>query len=358
MFRAIYEMHPEFDMRTIDVVICRNTMAKLLDSIIGTPKSFEIDVESIGNAVMFVRKEKKTTEVIEGFRGYGFTFPEEYTRWDSEVKGSSSHHRIAQYDFAGLKILLRFETDGYLVDQASIAEGVSPPAQGNELKVTNAATIQKLGDSLTLSEQPPIADQKLSILTGGRKIDQHATIEIKTRAAHKILDMNSVLPRLWMSQTCNLIAAYHKAGRFDNIQVVDVRSRVKSWEEHNALKLQKLGALIRRIVSTVRDSTTKKCRIKRVDGGSLEIWELELDHRSALPYELGRKLTDSNSKDLGGGHIGSGHVEKEGLAEYLSGNAHDFEDEDDFVDADDDGSERDYTACSSEDCGYCGHCSY
>lgn len=304
MFRAIYIMHPEFDMGTIDVVICRNTMAKLYDSIIGTPKSFEIDVESIGNALMFVRKEKKTTEVIEGFRGYGFTFPEEYTRWGSEVKGSSSHHRMAQYDFAGLNVLLRFETDAYIADQRKTAKGASPPAQGYESTATSAATIHKLSDSLTLGERRPITDHRLTILTGGREIDQSATIEIKTRAAHKTLDMNSVLPRLWMSQTANLIAAYHKAGRFDNIQAIDVRSQVKSWEERNAANLQKLGALIRRIVNTVQESTTRKCRIKRVESGSLEIWELDLDHPSALPDELCFQLTDD--KTLGGDTWGHG----------------------------------------------------
>ena len=31
MFHAIYEEHPEIDLEAVDVVICRNTMAKLFD---------------------------------------------------------------------------------------------------------------------------------------------------------------------------------------------------------------------------------------------------------------------------------------------------------------------------------------
>jgi hypothetical protein len=40
--------------------------------------------------------------------------------------------------------------------------------------------------------------------------------------------------------------------------------------------------------------------------------------------------------------------------------ANDFDDEDDFSGGFDDGydSPRDYTACSSDDCGYCGKCDY
>ncbi len=340
MFRAIYKLHPQFDMAGIDVVICRNTMAKLFDSITGTPKSFEIDVECMGNTFLFVRNEKKTTERISCFRGYGFTFPDEYTKWDSEVKGSSSHHRIAQYDFAGLKFLLRFQTDGYLVDHATAAKEARPTAQGDEPKMTS---LQKLSDSLTLGEPLPGTEQTLKILTGGREIAQNATIEIKTRAAHKVLDTDSVLPRLWMSQTSNLIAAYHKGGQFDDVQIIDVHNQLKSWEKQNSMNLQKLGALIRLIVNTVQTFTTKKCRIKRTEGGELEIWELDSGHQSALPDDLCLKL-----------HIGSGHLDEDSLAEH---HAHDSEDEDDFVDANDE-SDRDYTACSSEDCGYCGHCSY
>lgn len=125
MFRAIYEVHPEIDLEDVDVVICRNTMAKLFDFVTMNSNNFEIDVEIIGDKTVFIGKERKATEFIDEFREFGHTFPEEYTRWGSEVKGFSSHHRVA-----------------------------------------------------------------------GSEVDQAAVVEIKTRAGHKVLDMDIMSPRL------------------------------------------------------------------------------------------------------------------------------------------------------------------
>jgi len=58
MFRAIYEVHPELNLEDVDVVICRNTMAKLFDFVTINSKSFELDVEIMGDKAVFIRKEK------------------------------------------------------------------------------------------------------------------------------------------------------------------------------------------------------------------------------------------------------------------------------------------------------------
>jgi hypothetical protein len=47
----------------------------------------------IGDTV-FVRREKSPTQVIKDVRGYGHTFPENYTSWDAETRGSISPQRI------------------------------------------------------------------------------------------------------------------------------------------------------------------------------------------------------------------------------------------------------------------------
>jgi len=301
MFRAIYEVHPKHDLEDVDIVICRNTMAKLFDFVTVNSKNFEIDVEIMGDKAVFIRKEKKTTEFIDEFRGFGHTFPEEYTRWDSAVKGSSSHHRIAEYEFAGLKYLLRFESDGYLAEKIRGVEKDPSQQQGGMADLANTTTLLSSSEVFTVGEKRPVLGHGLVIRNGGNKIDQGAAIEIKTRAAHKVLDMESVLPRLWMSQTPNLIAAYHKGGRFDDVQIIDVRKDLEKWEERNSVNLRKLDAVIRRVIDTVQNTIAMKCRVKRTDSGELEIWELEISHQSALPEDLCHKLREEGlelEKDL------------------------------------------------------------
>ena len=290
MFRAIYEMQPEINLDDVDVVICRNTMAKLFDFVTMNSKNFEIDVDIIGDKAVFTRKERKTTEVIDEFRGFGHTFPEEFTKWDSEVKGSSSHHRVARYTFGDLNYLLRFESDCYLADKAVNVKEAPLAGQGSKAGLVDTMALLSSSNTLRFGEVRPTTNCGLVVRNGGREVDQAAAAEIKTRAAHKVLDMDSVLPRLWISQTPNLIAAYHKGGRFDDVQVLDVRKDISRWEERNSGNLRKLNTLIRRIIDTVQKSVAMKCRVRGSEGGNLEIWELDSSHESALPYDLRLKL--------------------------------------------------------------------
>lgn len=350
IFRAIYEVHPELDLDDVDVVICRNTMAKLFDFVTTNSKNFEIDVEIVGNKAVFIRKERKTTEFIHGFRGFGHTFPEEYTRWDSAVKGSSSHYRVAEYEFAGLNYLLRFESDGYLAENAG--QKASSQRQGIA-DLASTTDLLSSGGFPTIGEKRPMTGHELVIRNGGIEVDQGATIEIKTRAVHKVLDMESVLPRLWMSQTANLIVAYHKGSRFDDVQILDMRKDLEKWEEGNSVNLRKPDAIIRRIIDTVQNTITMKCRIRRTDSRELEIWELDISHQSALHTDLCRKL---EGKDLEDEDERSKHTGQVNLARDF---CEDYDDlKDDYEDYEKDEDEKGFTACSSENCGYCGHCDY
>jgi len=95
-------------MQSVDVVGCGSTLGNLLrfagSSSLSKPFRFDVDV--VGDAVLFIRKEKSPTELIQDLQGYGHTFPEAYTTWDLEVKNSCSHQRVVQYDFGGLNFLV------------------------------------------------------------------------------------------------------------------------------------------------------------------------------------------------------------------------------------------------------------
>ena len=151
---------------------------------------------------------------------------------------------------------------------------------------------------MTIGERRPTTGHGLVIRTGGSEVDQAAVVEIKTRAVHKVLDMDIVLPRLWISQTPNLIVAYHKGGRFNDVQILDVRKDIGVWEEQNSKNLRKLDTVIRRIIDTVRNTITMKCRVRRSDSGKLEIWELDIGHQNALPDDLCFKLREEKGLEI------------------------------------------------------------
>lgn len=92
--RAILAECPEFPTTSVDIFACSSTIGNLLRFVSGEEKQFRILVEAIGDSVFFERRENSPTELIPNVRGFGHTFPEAYTSWDAEVKGSISHQRI------------------------------------------------------------------------------------------------------------------------------------------------------------------------------------------------------------------------------------------------------------------------
>ncbi|KAI9807570.1 MAG: hypothetical protein M1825_005510 [Sarcosagium campestre] len=354
MFRALYEAHPRYDFDDHDAVLCRNCMGKLFDYVSSNSKDFEMDVEIVDKVAIFVRKEKKSTETIVGFRGFGHTFPEEYTGWEADVKGSSAHHRIAQFELAGSKYLLRFESDAYIPTKTSQTKTQSPEHL-DENKVGMDALIS-LPDSakvaLNIDEKQPSTASRLEVRREGHYVEQDAVAEIKTRAAYKTLDMDGVLPRLWISQTPNLIVGYYKKSQFNDVRVQDMRDDVKKWEEQNEAKIKKLSALIKMIIGIVQKTASKKCRLRNYSSGKLQIWELDTNYQSALPSDLCAKIRGDDAM-----------MKLKKPDPYIAETTESSED-DDHYDSDydhnvsDDTSLKDFTACSSLHCGNCGHCDY
>lgn len=149
-------------------------------------------MDVIGLTVLFVRKEKSPTELIPDLQGYGHTFPEAYTTWDPEVRDSCSHQRVIQYDFGGLRFLVRTETDGY------VKNGDAKELPG----VTNATTSSSLEGAhgkMTVSSTNVSQDQELVIRMQGKRVRQDQIFDIKTRASFKTYYMNDILPRLWLN---------------------------------------------------------------------------------------------------------------------------------------------------------------
>ena len=144
---------------------------------------------------------------------------------------------------------------------------------------------------MAVQEAQPNLCEELTIRTGGHPIGQAALAEIKTRIHYRLLEMETVLPRLWISQTPNLVIGYHKGGRFNDIRRLAVKEEIASWEGKNALTLRKLQSLMTLIISTVQNTASQKCCVRGTLDGKLQIWEHGEGYRNALPDDLVDMLT-------------------------------------------------------------------
>lgn len=253
--------HPEFNTADIDVVGCGSTIGNVLRFANSTDRSFRLYAEMVGNTVFLVRTEISPTEVIEDVRGYGHSFPEAYTTWEPAVKGSATHQRLITYDFGGLKILLRYEGDGYLRDKvgddSSPAQTAGFPTDNDHNLEEDDIIFQGLGRLKTSGNFPSNAGN-LSVKLAGCEVPQKAMFDLKTRSSRREFDMEEIYPRLWLNRTPNFILAYHQFGNFHDIQVRDVAQELKGWEMRNSRSLYALRATLKEIIRAVKLSASHK----------------------------------------------------------------------------------------------------
>lgn len=349
---AVLAMDPEAT-RNVDIVACGSTLGNLLRFIRGE-KQFRMLVELVEGAVFLIRRENTARELIPNVRGYGHTFPEAYTTWEADVKGSVTHQRVISYRFGGLEFLVRFEGDGYIWDDDEAKDeeergaGAHKRAQLSDLD--KPQTIDGLVDELhrnRLAGARPADGDSVNVTYGGSLVDQDCIFELKTRSVRrKEADtfedtFGDQLPRLWVAQIPKFVLAYHDHGLFEEVGVKDVRSDVKDWERDHVSALSRLAALLHRIVGLVTSRPDGKLELRHNTMGTLEVREQLADAGDTLSAPVRALWAKARSID-------DGAMSKESASDP---------DEDAGSLSWDEGSEPDYTACS-EDCDYCGHCSY
>ena len=242
---------------------------------------------------------------MEGVRGYGHTFPEAYTTWDADVKGSASHQRLTQYRFGNLHCLIRSESDGYfpdLVVRKCKADGSAIP-NGDD-----ASGLQSAAASLSVSEKVIGKPDKLVIQIAGHEIPQAAIFDLKTRSARRDVDIDEFLPRLWVNQIPNFIIARHDSGKFQDIQRKDIRAAVKDWEQKNEGMLGRLHTVLSQLIKMTEQADCSRIQVTREMLGPLRIRKATQDW-SALPTKLKMRwegkapaeetLSDSDSEGEG-----------------------------------------------------------
>ncbi|RMZ00987.1 hypothetical protein D0864_03577 [Hortaea werneckii] len=345
--RAIILQSSSFDPAEIDVFACGSTFGSLLRFVRQEDRTFRFVVEKVGRTFFFLRRENTPNEMIPDVRGYGHSFPEAYNSWHEDLKGSSSAQRMVAYTFCGRRYMIRSESDGYLPEKLG---GDGP---------TDV--------SIDLTSPVVSAADGLSIRNAGAIIPQSAIFDLKTRSLKRRNEdhLEEQLGRLWANRTPNFVIAFHDRGLFSEIRKQDVRAKVDQWESEHTTELRMLGRVVEQIVKCCAASSDGRCEVVSGEIGELQLREVGGYFPRALPQDLkslwaqGDLLTSSSLRDAAAKADAQQGVE-----------AQDDEDsdekrvgeEDSGKGAEKDGwssdEELDYTACSAEDCGYCGHCRY
>lgn len=230
--------------------------------------------------------EIKTTEFIQGFRGFSHNFEKAYTK---RQIGSTGHHRIVSYHFGDMKCIVRHETDGYIDNKTG------------SVAVTGAAEVtDSLSDmlgTLSLSKSDDTASYLPAIIvkTDGRAVDLSSTQEIKTRAAGRELDMVEVASQLWISQTPNLVVGCHRKGVFDDVRLRNMKQDICNWEVTNQNALRNLACLMKKIITVVKRSGGRNAVVKYDGGTKLRI--VPGEQKRALPDDLYSKWEVKKQKD-------------------------------------------------------------
>jgi hypothetical protein len=336
--RSILKTNPKFDPSDIGLFGCGSTLGNLLRFVRNDgDRPFRFLVEVVGETVFFIRRENSPTEVIPGVYGYGHTFPDAYTTWDADAKGSDSHQRIVRYRFGGRDILIRFEADGYLDDKlAKGQKDLTTPSQANDEDSLLSAFAGNAISATTSTDSEP-----LKVSQGHGTVPLSAILDLKTRTIRKKLDdtLSDQLPRLWLRQIPFFVLAYHERGVFrpEEITVKDVKPDIAAWEKDNNLALRKLISLIDKIVAFAKDMPKRKLEIQYQGGDMLELRKQDDSVPSVLPDDLAVRWEDADLDEEA----------VEGGAALDDGDLFDEEEK-----------EKDFTACSAKDCGYCGRCTY
>jgi len=294
LFRALYIAHPSYDIRSTDVVTDRNNIRKLLSFISSRTtrneiESFTISIEVVKNTAILCREETATHEFIgpHEFRGFGHEFEKAYTT--CQIRGSTGHHRIISYRFGGLNFIVRHETDGYVDAGTKI-----PSANRHNIKEHGIDSLSGALESLSLSWPNNSANDctssKLIVKEEGQVVPLESTLEIKTRVFHKPLTVQELAPQLWVSQTPQLVRAYHRKGTFERPDVEDVAGEIKSWEERNQSDLKKLTALIQKIIKVVKGYGGNA--VLKYDAMGDKLVVCKVDGRNMLPKDLYSKWDD------------------------------------------------------------------
>lgn len=290
LVRAVQTVQSKFDFTSINIVTDRRPVRKLYGFVAGDWSSFEFGVTILGSTALFTRMEKASRDEVpnDNSKEYRQAFETAYLKVPVSAKDSTSHHRVVQYAFGGMKFLVRSAVDAYLPDRVEESKPANGDDQTGPEDLTDFVKAMSLDEPSTYYQSTITAS--VTVIPGGRQIPHAATAELSTRRAHskwtapKLGLLERKMPDLWISQTANFIEAYHTYNqdtsfnprasqgnwrgasrrstesksqphltRFNDIKIKPLAEELAAWETANARRLSMLMVVIKKVIEATKD---------------------------------------------------------------------------------------------------------
>ncbi|KAF7982174.1 hypothetical protein HWV62_29949 [Athelia sp. TMB] len=286
LIRVVDIESPNFDWSSVDLITDRNGLRKLLRWLRSQDadcREFRIDTQFCGEkTILFTRWEKRSVELLDGrfnrfgkpYQTYGFSFETASTQPVVGCEGSTGHHRIICYDFAGLKLVVRFEVDSCIRQPRS--------------KLSSNSEIDDLVEALgatTLSQET----HGITVRRAGARVPQSNLIELATISQWQVDKYDwrlETYPQMFLSQTPHHFLAVHEKGRFNKVE--KRRLGTKDFVDAERDARGELWGLRKALVA-IRDILSAHGKDGRISlvcrGGELEVYEME-STKSCLPKSL------------------------------------------------------------------------
>lgn len=270
-------MNPAFDPKSVDLFTDRANLRKLIVAVGEISKRpIRIEVEMVGDTLLFTRCEEVSTWTVDGRHGFGHEFEEKFTTYDNALQDSTGHHRVVQYILAGLKLVVRFEVDGY---------------QDDERAPRNETEMDKLTASLE-SLQMKKESKTMNVVRGGYDVPQESLLELKTRVKHNPLKLGNIPYQLWFGQVPWLVVGYHENGEFtqiDKTRVQEIRE-FQNFETNRKVQLMKVIGVIDKIRMEMKRAC-KRSGIVLFQNSGIQLYEMRANYGNsrALPEDLLKK---------------------------------------------------------------------
>lgn len=233
-----------------------------------TFQDFRIDLHMVHKTLFLTRRTKKRYLVAhaDGTTKIGSNFESAFTKSESGLEDSSSHHRVVGYSLGDLKCVVRFEADA-CYEKENKDPQVMDKRRVDFFSSLSGEELRAKCEQVSSSAEPKIAaaaaaaadvSPHTSVVLGGRIVPSSSMAELKTyQGGHFYMDKH--LPQLWFGRTSNLLVGNHINGTFHKLEALNVARQLLKWERMHQKVLRKLVWLITKLHKIAQGRTGGCC---------------------------------------------------------------------------------------------------
>ncbi|CAA7261561.1 unnamed protein product [Cyclocybe aegerita] len=233
---------PPFDWTSVDFVLDRNALRKLMRWSNGTAHDFRFDLQLAGKKTVLVNRFP--LKVLEEASGFSSRYNFEKQSMQS-LPDCSEHYRIVTLEMNGWQMVVRSEVDAFVPNEGN---ALAPGVRSSDLDTQLRAM------SLSSSNQEP---NILKVQQGGRDIPASTLVELTTRSAlssteRNVLNWRDRYSQLLFSETASHFLALHERGNYQRLEKRSITApEFKNAEEDAQKDIQKLVKVLELIRNLV-----------------------------------------------------------------------------------------------------------